>query len=264
MSTNFDKITNLLSSIPTVELKPEFHQRIMTRIREVNKLATLGTTLGDVYIQRKDSVKKELAFAGISLFAGDKLITNGNGKTFIIFNDGTQIWLNQNTTLELSPTASNIFIPLGELLAFVTKRNRKQNPFTVGTPGGLVEVLGTEFNALVSKEKTTVLTVLRGLVNFKNTLGETKLKKNLQSVANPNMKPTRPIPVEAIKKLAWASDLADRSRQEHRVIPKRLEVKAKQASSEKSMNIWLMLMLLVFSAICGYILGYWYGLYKPF
>jgi hypothetical protein len=264
MSATFDKLTNLLTSIPMVDPKPELHLKILTRIQEMNKLATLGTTLGDVYIQRKESQQKELAFAGAALFAGDKLITNGNGKTFIMFNDGTQIWLNQNTTLELSPKSSSIFIPIGELLAFVTKRSRKQNPFTVGTPGGLVEVLGTEFNALVSKEKTTVLTVLRGLVRFKNPLGETRLKKNLQSVANPTMKPTRPIPVVASQKLAWATDLADRSRQEHRIIPKRFEVGAKHASPERTINIWLVLLLLVLGAILGYILGYWYGLHKIF
>jgi hypothetical protein len=263
MSANFDKLTNLLESIPKLEPKKELHQQILTRVQELNKLATLGATLGDVYIQRKDSQAQELAFAGEPLFTGDKLITKDNGKTFISFNDGTQIWLNQNTTLELSPKTSNIFIPIGELLAFVTKRNRKQHPFTVGTPGGLVEVLGTEFNTLVSKEKTTVLTVLRGLVNFKNPLGETKLKKNLQSVAKPDMKPTRPIPVEAIQKLAWASDLADRSRQEHRVIPKRLEPKAAKGVETK-LNIWLVLLLLVLGAILGYILGYWFGLHKIF
>ncbi|MFB3896975.1 MAG: FecR domain-containing protein [bacterium] len=263
MEPNFDKLTNLLTSIPMVDPKPELHQKIMSRVQELDKLATLGTTLGDVYIQRKKSELKELAFAGAALFAGDKLITNGNGKTFIMFNDGTQIWLNQNTTLELSPKSNNIFIPIGELLAFVTKRSRNQTPFTVGTPGGLVEVLGTEFNAMVSKEKTTVLTVLRGLVNFKNPLGETKLKKNLQSVANPTMKPTRPIPVIASQKLEWATDLVDRSRQEHRVIPKRFESKSGTKEEEK-LNTWLVLLLLVLGAVFGYILGYWYGLHKLF
>jgi hypothetical protein len=263
MTDNFNKLTNLLSSIPTIEPKKEFHQQIMTRVREVNKLATLGTTLGEVQIQRKDMKEQELAFAGEALFVGDKLITKDNGKTFITFKDGTQLWLNQNTTLELSPSTSNIFIAIGELLAFVTKRSKKQNPFTVGTPAGLVEVLGTEFDTLVSKEKTTVLTVLRGLVRFKNNLGETKLKKNLQSVAKPDMKPTRPTPVEAQQKLTWAMDLVERSKKENRVIPKRLEPKP-SATEVKKVNKWLILLLLVLGFVLGYILGFWYGLHKMF
>ena len=96
------KLEELLKTVSQIEPSSDFHNKVMKRVNEIPKLATLGTTLGDVRIQRKDTTAWELANPGDSLFPGDLLKTNEGGKTFILFKDGTQIWLNQNTTLEFS------------------------------------------------------------------------------------------------------------------------------------------------------------------
>ena len=113
MTDNFKKLTQLLETFPKVEPSPDYFQKIKTRVREIPKLATLGTTLGDVKIQRIGSDFWELAKSGDALFNGDKLSTGIGGKTFIIFKNETQVWLNQNTALELSPSPRHLFLSMG-------------------------------------------------------------------------------------------------------------------------------------------------------
>lgn len=248
------KLENLLESL-TIEPPKELHQKVMKRVREIPKVATLGTTLGDVRIQRKESEIEELANYGDVLFEGDKLITDEGGKTFIIFKDGTQVWLNEKTTLEFNRSTRNIFLSIGEVLAFVTKRSKGTGEFVIGTPAGLVEVLGTEFDTTVSKEQITILTVLEGVVKFKNEKGEAQLKKNTQSRAKPETQPTVPIKVETTQVVAWAGDLVSQSRGIY--IPKQLKPK-NQEKLEKPIIKWALILLLL-GGILGYILGYLYG-----
>ena len=89
----------------------------------------------------------------------------------MILDDGTHIWLNSGTEIEIPAVFSRrdrkIRVNEGEVLFDVTKDEKR--PFTVDTWAGRVTVLGTKFEVTVNescKEFTTSL--LRGSVKVEN------------------------------------------------------------------------------------------------
>ncbi|MGM9742386.1 MAG: FecR family protein [Candidatus Cryptobacteroides sp.] len=107
-----------------------------------------------------------------SLSASTKIVRVPAGDRMdMILDDGTHIWLNSGTEIEIpavfSRRSRNIRVNEGEVLLDVTKDSRR--PFTVDTWAGKVTVLGTKFDVAVdesAKEFTTSL--LRGSVKVEN------------------------------------------------------------------------------------------------
>jgi hypothetical protein len=160
------KLISLLEGINIKDPGPQFSKKIMQVIQETQGIAKLGTTLGTVFISRKGSQDWIMVQSGDVLHAGDLLATGEGGKTFLIYKDGTQLWLNEKTKLHISKHPNRIQLSMGEVLAFVRKRRLGEGHFILHTPAGQVEVLGTEFDTTIKDDKSSLLTVLQGKVKF--------------------------------------------------------------------------------------------------
>ncbi len=260
MTDNTDKLATLLSQVTSRETSPEFHTRLMKKIHQAESLATLGTTLGAVYLEPKRTSEPRLAQSGEALFAGDRILTRKTGKTYILFKDGTQLWLNQESTLVIGDTPRQHQLPMGELLAFVTRAKTRKDRFILKTPSALVEVLGTEFDIAITPDRSSLLTVLRGRVQFQNDKGKLRLKSNYQSAATPSQEPSRPQKVKALEKIQWTQDLTlQAAQEENNTLPETL---THPERFNNTFSLGKTLLILAFTGILGYLLGYLYGMWQ--
>jgi hypothetical protein len=260
MTDNTDKLANLLTQITPGETSPGFHHTLMEKVRQAESMATLGTTLGEVYLERKGNPAPILAQTGDLIFAGDSILTRRTGKTYVFFKDGTQLWLNHETTLVIGNHFRQHQLTLGELLAFVSRAKTRDDRFILKTPAAIVEVLGTEFDLAITPDHTSLLTVITGKVRFQNEKGQISLKRNTQSQATPNQKPTKPCRVNSLEKIGWARELAYLAAKENPAsVPETLiSVKAEN----KGIPLIRGLFILILSGILGYLLGYLIGTWQ--
>lgn len=260
MTDNTDKLANLLTQIKPGETSPGFHHTLMEKVRQAESMATLGTTLGEVYLERKGNPAPILAQAGDLLFAGDRILTRRTGKTYVFFKDGTQLWLNHETTLVIGNHSRQHQLTMGELLAFVSRAKTRADRFILKTPAAIVEVLGTEFDLAITPDQASLLTVITGKVRFQNEKGHISLKRNTQSQAIPNQQPTKPCKVVSLEKILWAQDLAYLAAKENKVnLPKTL---AHAKLPRKGISLFRGIIILILSGILGYLMGYLIGTWQ--
>lgn len=107
-----------------------------------------------------------------SLSASTKIVRVPAGDRMdMILDDGTHIWLNSGTEIEIPAVFSrrgrNIRVNGGEVLFDVAKDAKR--PFTVDTWAGKVTVLGTKFEVTVNEDgKEFTTSLLRGSVKVEN------------------------------------------------------------------------------------------------
>ncbi|QSH42340.1 FecR domain-containing protein [Lentisphaerota bacterium ZTH] len=158
-----------------------------TLLPQLNYPETLGKITecwGDCRIVSRDGTPRKL-FHGIELAAGDIVITGPVAGIHLKTNDQSFVAIGKNTQLEcLAPRGKDkytFYLHNGSILAKVSPDEDRL--FSIKTPGAILDVLGTEFEAKVicddttQKEKNsmkqavkkgipalTVLTVLSGAV----------------------------------------------------------------------------------------------------
>ncbi len=107
------------------------------------------------------------------------IMAEGGHKTRILLPDGTNVWLNSNSTLSYSSdfNQNNRSVKLrGE--AFFEVRNNSESRFTVGVESVNVIVHGTSFNVSAYGEDSTInVSLLEGRVHLENSLNNTSLMK---------------------------------------------------------------------------------------
>lgn len=120
------------------------------------------------------AIKKE---AGESLLPAERrpannVLTTSAGSTIeITLYDGTRVWLNAGSELEYPPAFASDrreVMLRGEGYFEVAKDVRR--PFIVRTPSARLEVLGTSFNVLASREGECVTTLVEGRVKVADSL----------------------------------------------------------------------------------------------
>jgi hypothetical protein len=259
MSVNRDKLVNVLMEMPEVEPSRNLHAQIIHKVKKMDSVASLGVTVGEVYIQEKGSECWEIALPGDALFEGDTLSTHTNGRTCINFKDGTQIWLNQNTQLVFTASTRKLSLPQGEILAFVQRMKQKGNQFILQTPVSRVEVLGTVFDATVLADESCTLSVLKGAVRFSNEKGSVKITPNMQSVADAHCAPSKPVATNLSPMIQWTNALVDKSEQQKHLNPIVL-THPRELLAEKSLSWTYAILTWLGSGFLGFILGWIIGL----
>src|ERR1051325_11324735 len=69
---------------------------------EVLPVATGKNAIGTLLVARADGIEDRLRGEGaLQIFEGDVLKTEDNGQAMIVLRDGTQVALNENTTLRM-------------------------------------------------------------------------------------------------------------------------------------------------------------------
>ena len=199
-------------------------------------LATVQTATRSTFKRRGTPAFAKLN-ARTSLDGGDIVRTGAQGKASLLFVDGSQVRLNENAAVEITPPGKagggrrSFFRALsGQVWA------RLRPGTAVRTRAAVAGVRGTEILLQVADNDTTTLTVLAGSVDFFNEFGAVIVNASQQSVAVLGRAPTKPIAIDNPGLLIeWTFDL------DYAVLPREkffttLDANALQASLPTRVN----------------------------
>lgn len=115
--------------------------------------------------------KETRARAGVSLLPGTRIRTGDDGKAEVVFEDGSSVVIQNNTSMVLSgikrhkKKKTSILIFFGRIWNRVSKVIGKQSHYEVNTPVVVCGVRGTEFETAVGEDGTSWVLVTEGEVN---------------------------------------------------------------------------------------------------
>ena len=175
----------------------------------VQPVATVLTTIGSNTVRKHGVTASTLLVIRGALSPGDVVSTGVKGKATILFSDGSQVRLNQNSRIELTPPVSagkgkrSLFrVVWGEVWVRLRPGNAVQ------TRSAIAGARGTEFQLAVDQDETAILTVTEGSVDFFNEYGAVLVQESQQSVARLGSAPTTPVTVgNAGFIVEWTLDL---------------------------------------------------------
>ncbi|OGS20003.1 MAG: hypothetical protein A2252_01780 [Elusimicrobia bacterium RIFOXYA2_FULL_39_19] len=113
---------------------------------------------------------------GSFLDQDDTIKTFVNGKVELVFEDGSTVWLRENTELKIAqllPDSKTISIKFGKIRTKVTPQ-KMGNKFTARTPTAVCSVRGTEFLVVVDESgSSSQLLVVEGSVELGSAVSDT-------------------------------------------------------------------------------------------
>jgi tetratricopeptide (TPR) repeat protein len=133
-----------------------------------------------------------------SLYDGDTVTTSATGRANLVFEDGSQVFMNKSTQLFVGSSAgtSNHKPSLFKLVqGEIFVRMRPNN--VIATPAALVAVRGTEFVLDVDADSNTKVTVSTGTVFFYNNLGSAFVNAGQSCIAQLGKAPQKPVTIQA-------------------------------------------------------------------
>ena len=197
-------------------------------------IAAIKEVMGIVKVRHVDERSFETASPGNMLYSGDRLRTFDHSSAALLFIDGSQIKVRDNSDLILQAERldernldTKLDLPIGDIWAKVTRRDSK---FEVETPSATASVKGTEFAIKVDEFGNSDLFVLEGLIEFQNPFGKVEVGKRQKSSASKTMAPSKPkkISKKEIPKLRAASEpkwqLGIKTRGERQAVNKSFDV----------------------------------------
>jgi hypothetical protein len=132
---------------------------------------------------------------------GDRLKTDGKGRGWVDFADGSVLRVSTSTEvlvteLAVSQTARRVRVNLttGSLYAHVAKVSGSDSNWSVETPVGVATARGTAFSVTCTPANCT-LAVAEGQVRLSNALGTTDVDAGNQSVTQTNERPAPQTPL---------------------------------------------------------------------
>lgn len=169
---------------------------------------------------RKVGAAPWLPAANLQLLAnGDTIRTLAQSRAVLLLADESQVKLNSNTTLELRNIrqTSNLLqrivqtsaaqggqslLGLSSGQAWLKSKLRPAN-VTVATPAVTAAIRGTEFDLLVAADGESTLSVLEGLVDFRNDFGAVLVASGEQGRARIGQAPTKSVLLRPRDAVQW-------------------------------------------------------------
>ncbi|MGI8782758.1 MAG: tetratricopeptide repeat protein [Acidobacteriota bacterium] len=169
---------------------------------------------------RKVGAAPWLPAANLQVLAnGDTIRTLAQSRAVLLLADESQVKLNSNTTLELRNIrqTSNLLqrivqtsaaqggqslLGLSSGQAWLKSKLRPAN-VTVATPAVTAAIRGTEFDLLVAADGESTLSVLEGLVDFRNDLGAVLVASGEQGRARIGQAPTKSVLLRPRDAVQW-------------------------------------------------------------
>lgn len=154
-------------------------------------------------------------YEGMELYYGDQIKTLENSKAMLIFNDGTQLKLDSETTVNLTKKEEEKIGIIEMITGAIWSKIKPQEDGTspaleIQSPTSVCAIRGTEVAMRLDGDDqqnlTTTLTVISGEVEFKNDHGKTLIPASSQSVAMVNSAPTAPVVLtkeQINQEIAW-------------------------------------------------------------
>lgn len=113
------------------------------------------------------SIAASLAILVFGILSVDNSLhfATGTGERLqVSLKDGSQVQLNTRSTLAVEFEPASRYIELEQGEAFFDVKSDPDRPFIVKTPGGIVRVLGTQFN-VYTDDHQTIVSVMEGKVD---------------------------------------------------------------------------------------------------
>jgi hypothetical protein len=153
-------------------------------------IATLTMSIGDVYIKKVMQKKWKSGHIGASIYSGDRVKTKESGKVEVTFNDGSVVFLGNDSEIEFldqdeKKAKKSLFLFFGSLQNNVNKGTE----YEVETVHALATVKGTEF-IVKSNENEMEVAVISGIVFVQNEYGKQKVSKGKKSNVTSQTKPS--------------------------------------------------------------------------
>jgi uncharacterized protein (TIGR03435 family) len=149
-------------------------------------VARVDAVLGEVAISCAGG-KDAPVFEEMAIKRGDRLRLGPGALALLTLADGSQVYLNSGAEIRF-PAQSDHELRLSAGQLFASMR-RQAEPFVVRTPSAALSVLGTEFDAKVTGERTTRLQVFKGAVEFRNGAGAAIVRSRQQAEAPGHQRP---------------------------------------------------------------------------
>jgi ferric-dicitrate binding protein FerR (iron transport regulator) len=164
--------------------------------------------IGELVIVHTDGVQQRLqGKSNVPLYEGDVLKTDDGSQALIVFAEGIQVALNENTSFKLlsrwekdKPTTRILRLKHGEVWV---KTSGGPKLFEVETPVATAAVKETEFNLKVEEDGQSIITVIEGVVQFGTAFNTWGVKPSTVSYAKRGQKCTKPAPADATAIASW-------------------------------------------------------------
>ena len=165
---------------------------------DVPVVATLRVPSGTVKLL-SDGGGSRSAEAGMALRVDAVLRTTADSSAELDFGGKVRVRLDSDSRARVT-SSSGILLVSGRLFVWVEEKGTR---FSVATPQAEAEVRGTEFCVDSRTEGRTVLTVVEGVVVFRNEHGTVEVQAGLQSHAEAGTGPVTGRPVDVSGIVAW-------------------------------------------------------------
>lgn len=171
-------------------------------------VATGRNAIGTLVVTRSDGIEDRLRGEGaLQIFEGDVLKTEANGQAMIVLRDGTQVALNENTTMRLlsrwerGKTSTPILrMSQGEVWIKIDKAPK---PVEIETPVAVAATTDAELNLKVLADGQSILTTITGLVEFGTAFGTCPIRTGSISYGNRGARCTKPAATDPKASTAW-------------------------------------------------------------
>ncbi|HRY28696.1 MAG TPA: FecR family protein [Elusimicrobiota bacterium] len=162
--------------------------------------AELRSTLGTVEVKKAGAAVWSQARPKTKVNDGDVVRTGAGAQTELRFDEGHKMTLREKTTLKVITGQSpetKLDLVVGRIRTFVSKL-KAQRKFEVSTPVAVASIRGTIFEMEVTENQASRLSVLEGVVSYRDLAGlgaEVQVLKGQSVVVEPGMAPRPPEPL---------------------------------------------------------------------
>lgn len=181
-------------------------------VAQPTPVGQVENAVGTLVVKRADGRVERLRGKGsLALYEGDECKTERGSKAFIRLTDGTQLAINEDTAFAVRvrmETGRGITRIFKMLVGELWMKTSGPGPLEVQTPAATAAVKGTEFDIRVLPDGKSILTVIEGVVEFRNEFcSPCKAAKATQSVSEKGKRCTEPVPINAPPAIAWIADV---------------------------------------------------------
>lgn len=199
------KIQNVLVGVAVFLSFPLLHDDVLAQSLLI---ATGKNAIGTLLVTRSDGIEDRLRGEGnLQIFEGDVVKTEPNGQALIVMRDGTQVAMNESTSVRLlsrwergKSSTPIIRMVQGEVWLKIDKAPK---PVEVETPVAVASTTDAELNLKVLPDGQSVLTTISGLVEFGTAFGTCPIRTGSISYGNRGARCTKPEGTDAKAATAW-------------------------------------------------------------
>lgn len=173
--------------------------------------AVVANIIGTLKVIPAGETKWKFAKPGMFLYEGDELTTDKNSRATIVFANGMETRINENTNFkietnpeEMKGTGNIVSIKKGQTWSNVYRKGSK---FDFRTPTAVASVRGTKKDLKVGALGETTIMVYEGEVEVKNDFGTVTVKENERTTVEAGQAPKPPEQIKSEEKSTWQEEV---------------------------------------------------------